>query len=259
MRRSIGWLGIAAGTFHDLAARYGSANEPSAVVPRDWWLAPWEKAATLEAHAGHRLECHRRLAFMMLDADVVEGMTEADVETIIQRVRAPLLGEPPGINSDNGPQFIARDFNEFIRICGMTRHGRSLLGECRRPAEIAFASPRVQEPTGPVIVPLGCRPPPGLVPGMTVGPSSEPLGMGPPPGFVPGRAVPSSGPFIDPLRIGPPPGFVPGRAVPPWVLYVLAKGEITVNAAGLNAAPVRPPVCRAVGTTRARCACTLAW
>jgi hypothetical protein len=259
MRRSIGWLGIAAGTFHDWAARHGSASEPSAVVPRDWWLAPWEKAATLEAHAGHCLEGHRRLAFMMLDAGVVEGMTDADVETIIQRARAPLPGEPPGINSDNGPQSIARDFKKFIRICGLTRHGRSLLGECRRAAETAFASPRVQGLIGPVIVPLGCRPPPGLVPGMTVGPSSEPLGMGPPPGFVPGSAVPSSGAFIDPLRIGPPPGFAPGRAVPSWVLYVLAKGENTVNAAGLNAATVRPAGCRVVWTTRARCAWTLAW
>jgi hypothetical protein len=40
-------------------------------VPRDWWLEPWEKAAILEFHAGHPLEGYRRLAFLMLDADVV--------------------------------------------------------------------------------------------------------------------------------------------------------------------------------------------
>jgi hypothetical protein len=224
MRGSIGWLGMADSTSHDWAARYGSASEHGAVVPRDWWLVPWEKAATLEAHAGYRLEGHRRLAFMMLDAEVVEGMTEADVETIIRWARAPLAGERLGINSDNGPQFIARDFKEFIRICGMTRHGRSLLGKCCRPAEIAFASARVQELIGPVIVPLGSSPPPGLVPGMTVGPSSEPLGMGPPPALVPGSAMPPSGPFSEPLRVGPPPGFVPGRAMPPSVLNVPDDG-----------------------------------
>ena len=47
-------------------------------------------------------------------------MKEAEVETIIQRAREQYPGEQPRIISDNGPQFIARDFKEFIRICGMT-------------------------------------------------------------------------------------------------------------------------------------------
>ena len=47
-------------------------------------------------------------------------MKEAEVETIIQRAREQFPGEQPRIISDNGPQFIARDFKEFIRICGMT-------------------------------------------------------------------------------------------------------------------------------------------
>ena len=47
-------------------------------------------------------------------------MTEADVETIIQRARERFPDARPRIISDNGPQFIAKDFKEFIRICGMT-------------------------------------------------------------------------------------------------------------------------------------------
>jgi len=47
-------------------------------------------------------------------------MTDAEVETIIQRAREQYPGERPRIISDNGPQFIARDFKEFICICGMT-------------------------------------------------------------------------------------------------------------------------------------------
>ena len=47
-------------------------------------------------------------------------MNEAEVETILQRAREQYPGERPRIISDNGPQFIARDFKEFIRICGMT-------------------------------------------------------------------------------------------------------------------------------------------
>ncbi len=52
--------------------------------------------------------------------EIRETMTEAEVETILQRAREQYPGERPRIISDNGPQFIARDFKEFIRICGMT-------------------------------------------------------------------------------------------------------------------------------------------
>jgi len=52
--------------------------------------------------------------------EIRETMKEAEVETIIQRARELYPGERPRIISDNGPQFIAKDFKEFIRICGMT-------------------------------------------------------------------------------------------------------------------------------------------
>ena len=52
--------------------------------------------------------------------EIRETMKEAEVETILQRAREQFPGERPRIISDNGPQFIARDFKEFIRICGMT-------------------------------------------------------------------------------------------------------------------------------------------
>ena len=47
-------------------------------------------------------------------------MTEAEVEIILQRARERFPQASPRIISDNGPQFIARDFKEFIRLCGMT-------------------------------------------------------------------------------------------------------------------------------------------
>ena len=47
-------------------------------------------------------------------------MTEAEIEIIIQRAREKFPNANPRIISDNGPQFIAIDFKEFIKICGMT-------------------------------------------------------------------------------------------------------------------------------------------
>jgi transposase InsO family protein len=47
-------------------------------------------------------------------------MKETDVTTILQRAREKFPAARPRIISDNGPQFIAKDFKEFIRIMGMT-------------------------------------------------------------------------------------------------------------------------------------------
>ena len=81
--------------------------------------------------------------------EIRESMTEADVEMILQRARERFPGARPRVISDNGPQFIAKDFKEFIRIAGMThvrtspgypqsngkieRWHQSLKGECIRP------------------------------------------------------------------------------------------------------------------------------
>jgi len=222
----LAWLGLGASKFHQWKDRYGKANEHNGQVPRDWWLEAWEKQAILDYHDRHPTEGYRRLAFMMLDDDVVavspssvyrilkaagrldrwnrkaskkgtgfvqplsahkhwhvdisylnlggtycylcslldgysrhivhweirESMTEQDVETIVQRALEKHPGEKPRIISDNGPQFIAKDFKTFIRICGMTHvrtspfhpqsngklerwHG-SLKRECVRPAAL---------------------------------------------------------------------------------------------------------------------------
>jgi putative transposase len=80
--------------------------------------------------------------------EIREKMEEIDIETIIQRAREKFPGETPRIITDNGPQFIAKDFKEFIRITGMThvrtspyypqsngkieRWHKTLKGECIR-------------------------------------------------------------------------------------------------------------------------------
>ena len=52
--------------------------------------------------------------------EIREAMKESDVEIILQRAREKFPDATPRIISDNGPQFIAKDFKEFIKISGMT-------------------------------------------------------------------------------------------------------------------------------------------
>jgi transposase InsO family protein len=52
--------------------------------------------------------------------EIREKMEESDISTILQRARECHPGVTPRIISDNGPQFIAKDFKEFIRVAGMT-------------------------------------------------------------------------------------------------------------------------------------------
>ena len=81
--------------------------------------------------------------------EIRESMTEQEVETILQRAREKFPDETPRIISDNGPQFISKDFKQFIRLCGMThvrtspyypqsngkleRYHRTIKSECIRP------------------------------------------------------------------------------------------------------------------------------
>jgi transposase InsO family protein len=221
--RFTAWLGITTSKFYNWRERYGQANEHNGWVPRDFWLEAWEKQAIIDFHLRNPLEGYRRLAFMMLDADVVAvspssvwrvlklagllakwptkpskkgmgfeqppqphqhwhidvsyinisgtfyylcsvldgysrflvhwdlraSMKEADIEIILERAKERYPQAKPRIISDNGPQFIARDFKEFIRISGMThvrtspfypqsngkleRWHKSLKRECIRP------------------------------------------------------------------------------------------------------------------------------
>jgi putative transposase len=52
--------------------------------------------------------------------EIRDQMQEIDVETILQRAREVYPDAHPRIITDNGPQFIAKDFKEFIRQAGMT-------------------------------------------------------------------------------------------------------------------------------------------
>ena len=82
--------------------------------------------------------------------EIRESMKELDTEIVVQRALEKCPGEKPRIISDNGPQFVARDFKEFVRLMGLTHvrtspyypqsngklerwHG-SIKRECIRPA-----------------------------------------------------------------------------------------------------------------------------
>lgn len=81
--------------------------------------------------------------------EIRKKMEEIDVEAILQRAREKYPDENPRIITDNGPQFIAKDFKQFIRISGMThvrtspyypqsngkmeRYHRTIKGDCIRP------------------------------------------------------------------------------------------------------------------------------
>ncbi|MDN3513485.1 MAG: DDE-type integrase/transposase/recombinase [Candidatus Brocadia sp.] len=52
--------------------------------------------------------------------EIRETMKETEVEIILERAKEKHPDVKPRIISDNGPQFIAKDFKEYIRISGMT-------------------------------------------------------------------------------------------------------------------------------------------
>lgn len=57
----------------------------------------------------------------IIDWSLRDAMTEVDIEILLQRAKEKFPTARPRIISDNGPQFIAKDFKEFVRISGMTQ------------------------------------------------------------------------------------------------------------------------------------------
>lgn len=190
----MGWIGLGRGKYYEWKKRYGKANEHNGKVPRDHWIEESERRAVVDYHAKNPLNGYRRLAFMMLDADVAhlspssvyrilsaegvldrwnrtrskkgtgfvqpdephhhwhvdiayvnvagtfyylcsvldgysravvhweirESMKEPDVELVLQRALEKHPSAIPRVITDNGPQFIAKDFKAYIRLVGMT-------------------------------------------------------------------------------------------------------------------------------------------
>jgi transposase InsO family protein len=223
-KRLISGLGIGMSKFYSWLERYGKDNDHNGKVPRDYWLQEWEKDRIVEFYRANPTEGYRRIAYMMLDKDLVAvspattyrvlanagllkrwnekstsskgsgftqplkphehwhidisylnlcgtfyyfigildgcsrfmvhwdiraSMTEDDVALVIERAKEKFPGVTPRIISDNGPQFIAKDFKEYIRLSGMThvrtspyypqsngkleRFNRTMKHECIRP------------------------------------------------------------------------------------------------------------------------------
>ncbi|MGH8476007.1 MAG: transposase [Methylococcales bacterium] len=81
--------------------------------------------------------------------EIREQMLEQHIEIALQRARECFPEASPRVISDNGPQFIAKDFKEYIKITGMThvrtspyypesngkleRWNQSVKKECIRP------------------------------------------------------------------------------------------------------------------------------
>jgi putative transposase len=128
--------------------------EPCTVKARSWSVLLPQKGHFLNQATFYYLTsvldgCSRYIVHW----EIRESMTERDVETIMQRALERHSEEKPRIISDNGPQFIARDFKEFIRLTGLTHVGTSpyypqsngklerwhgsLKRECVRPAAVS--------------------------------------------------------------------------------------------------------------------------
>ena len=56
----------------------------------------------------------------LIEWDLRESMTESEIEVLLERAKERFPDARPRVISDNGPQFVAKEFKNFIRISGMT-------------------------------------------------------------------------------------------------------------------------------------------
>lgn len=188
------WIRLDTSKYHQWEGRYKEENKHNFNVPKKNWLLDWEKKAIIDYAGKHIGEGYRRLAYMMLDENVVavspssvyrvlkkagmlnkwnkvkssskgkgynqpgkpheqwhidikyvnykgtflfliniiDGysryivnhelrthMQEYDVEITIQKAIEKFPGVKPRVITDNGTQFISKDFSEYLRFVGL--------------------------------------------------------------------------------------------------------------------------------------------
>ena len=188
-------IGISQSKYYQWKYRVGMPNHHNAAVPKNNWILDWEKQAIVRFANKNYGEGYRRLAYMMLDKnvvavspstvyrilkennmlirwnrvkskpkgngfeqpiephqhwhidikyvnfkgtflfliDIIDGysrfivnhelrlnMQEYDVEFTLQKALEKFPGVRPRIISDNGTQFISKDFTEYLRFAGLT-------------------------------------------------------------------------------------------------------------------------------------------
>jgi hypothetical protein len=130
--RLLGWIGLSPRKYHRWRDRYGKANEHNALVPRDHWLEHWERCAIVEFARENPLEGYRRLAFMMIDLDVV-AVSPSSVYRVLKA--AGLIGDVTPKDKLEG---------RAVEVCRARDQKLEAVREMRRQERAA------QEPTNPL-------------------------------------------------------------------------------------------------------------
>ena len=112
--------------------RLGTPNRHIAPIPRSSWLEDWEKAAIVAFHDRYPLEGYRRLAYMMLDADVV-AVSPSSVDRVLKAAGklSPRGGKPSqkgrGFEQPVRPHEHWHVDVSYLNICGTFFYLCSLL------------------------------------------------------------------------------------------------------------------------------------
>ena len=135
--RFVGWSGLTKAKFYDWKRRYGKVNEHNAKSPRDHWLTASEQQAILDFHERNPLDGYRRLAFMMIDEDVVAASPSSVYRVLHAHNRLDRWNRQP---SKKGTGFVQPDKPHahwhidiaYINIAGTFYYLCSVLDGCSR-------------------------------------------------------------------------------------------------------------------------------
>lgn len=119
----IEWLGMGRAKFYAWRRRAGRPNAHNAPVPRWFWLEPDELEAIVTFRDQYPLEGYRRLAYMMLDADVACASPSTVYRVLKGRGLLERSGAAPsckgeGFEQPAGPHEHWHMDISYVNICG---------------------------------------------------------------------------------------------------------------------------------------------
>jgi hypothetical protein len=133
------WLGIGRSKYYSWVKRQGQENQPNGVQPKQSWLTESEKAAIITYYANHRQTGYRRLAYMMLDANVA-AVSPSSVYRVLHT--AGLLHTTTANPSKKGTGFHQpkRPHQHWHPAAAFLQHGThdKLVSRCQRRRRIVM-------------------------------------------------------------------------------------------------------------------------
>lgn len=123
VRQLLTWTELQPGKFYEWQKRIGCPNRHNGIISKAHWLLPWERCAIIDYARLHESEGYRRMAYEMIDEDVVYASPSSVYRVLkeaglLNRYKAPESRKGTGYVQPIAPHEQWHTDISYVNVCG---------------------------------------------------------------------------------------------------------------------------------------------